>query len=40
MEITYQEANNVVKQLLTEHPSELNHSKHFLAENARVIQYL
>ena len=40
MEITYQEANNVVKQFLTEHPSELNHLKHFLVENAKVIQYL
>ena len=30
----------MVKQFLTEDPSELNHSKHCLAENAKVIQYL
>ena len=35
MEITYQKANSVVKQFLTEHLSE-----HYLAENAKVIQYL
>ena len=40
MEITYQQANSVVKQFLTEHPSELNHLKHCLAENAKVMQYL
>ena len=40
MEITYQKANSVVKQFLTEHPSELNHLKHCLAENAKVMQYL
>ena len=40
MEITYQKANSVVKQFLTEHLSELNHLKHCLAENAKVIQYL
>ena len=32
MEITYQKANRVVKQFLTEHPSELNLLKHCLAE--------
>ena len=40
MEITYQKTNSVVKQFLTEHSSELNHLKHYLAENAKVIQYL
>ena len=40
MAITYQKANSVVKQFLTEHLSELNHLKHCLAENAKVIQYL
>ena len=40
MEITYQKANSVEKQFLTEYPTELNHLKHCLAENAKVIQYL
>ena len=40
MEITYQKTNSVVKPFLTEHPSKLNHLKHCLAENAKVIQYL
>ena len=40
MELTYEKANCVVKQFLTEHPSELNHIKLCLAENAKVIQYL
>ena len=40
MAITYQKAKSVVKQFLTEHLSELNHLKHCLAENAKVIQYL
>ena len=40
MEITYQKGNSVVKQFLTEHPSELNHLKHCLAEKAKMIQYL
>ena len=40
METTCQKANSVVKQVLTEHPSELNHLKHCLAENTKVIQYL
>ena len=40
MEITYQKANKVVRQFLTEHPIELNHLKHCLAENAKVMQYL
>ena len=40
MEITYQKGNSVVKQFLTEHPSELNHLKHCLAENAKIIQYI
>ena len=30
----------MVKQLLTEHPSGLNHLKHCLAENAKATQYL
>ena len=40
MEITYQKANSVVKQFLREHQSQLNHLKHCLAENAKVMQYL
>ena len=40
MEITYQKANKAVRQFLTEHPIELNHLKHCLAENAKVMQYL
>ena len=40
VEMTYQKANILVKQFLTDHPSELNHLKHCLAENAEVIQYL
>ena len=40
MEITYQKAYSVVKQFLTEHLSELNHLKHCLAENVKVIQHL
>ena len=30
----------MVKQLLTEHPSGLNHLKHCLADNAKATQYL
>ena len=40
MEITYQKANSVVKQFLTEYQSVFNHLKHCLAENGKVIQYL
>ena len=40
IETTYQKANNVVKQFLTEHLSDLNHLKHCSAEHAKVIQYL
>ena len=40
IETTYQKANNVVKQFLTEHLSDLNHLKHCLTEHAKVIQYL
>ena len=31
---------SLVKQFLSEHPSDLHHLKHCLAENAKVIQYL
>ena len=40
METIYRKANSVAKQFLIEHPSELNHLKHCLAENGEVIQYL
>ena len=37
MERAYQKANSAIKQFLTEHPVELNHLKHCLAENAKVL---
>ena len=40
IEITYQRANGNVKKLIQDHPNEYGLLKRYLAENAKVIQYL